>query len=419
MANKMTAYQLEQMCENAKSLGFRPDRLRLLDERLTAWSKSEDTPSIAVKVLRHGQVAFEGAYGILGPDKGPDSLTVDTIFPVCSITKPVVGALLLLMQEEGLVDLTHPVKQYLPEFTGDADGSIRIWHLLTHTSGMNDADLNAYFGHYVTDTLGLTLPKDEDSEEESTALCLKIREKMGLPFMEPGHAMRHATYNAVIYTAPPARKPQEVMSYCNTGYQMAMEIITRLSGRQIDEYAGEKLFAPLKMVDSHFVFPREKLPRFVTRGDQYVGSDWLNEHILDSESGSGGLKTTVTDITRFGQMILNQGTLDGVRVLSPASIREMTTNHNASLASVEFNGVMQDVSWGAWGFGWNLRGSKKDDTGILRSPRSFEHGGFGGTRVLCDPEGDVVVASFMVTKIDNYLNLSHINNIVIGAIDEA
>lgn len=416
MANKMTSDQMSQMCESAKTLGFRPERLMLLDRMLSEWVKNEMTPSIAVKVLRHGQTAFEGAYGVLGPDKEPDSLTVDTIYPLCSITKPVVGALLSIMQEEGLIDLNHPVRKYIPELTGDSDSLIRIWHLLTHTSGILDEDLNKHFNEYVTNILELPLPKDEDPEEAWDEINLKIREKMRLPYMELGQAMRHNTFMAVCLAAPPTHKPQKVMSYCNTGFQLAMDIITKVTGRRIDDYATEKLFGPLKMDDSYFIFPREKLSRFVTRGEGYDGYDWLNDGILNSESGSGGLKSTVHDMAQFGQMFLNHGMLNGARVLSSASIREILTDHNAKVSAAEYNGETFDSTWG---LGWNIKGSKKDDSGMLRSARSFEHGGFGGAKFLCDPDADIVAVYFAVSKTDSYSNAALFNNMVIGAIDEA
>jgi CubicO group peptidase (beta-lactamase class C family) len=131
MANKITSEQMNIMCGDAKRLGFSPERLLLLDRRLTEWSKSVMTPSIAVKILRHGESAFEAAYGRLSPDTEEDSLTADTIFPMCSPTKPVIGTLLCILQEEGLIDLNEPVKKYMHEFTGDKNGDVRIWHLLT------------------------------------------------------------------------------------------------------------------------------------------------------------------------------------------------------------------------------------------------------------------------------------------------
>ncbi|NLO40010.1 MAG: beta-lactamase family protein [Ruminiclostridium sp.] len=414
MANQVSRLQMQQMCNDAGKLGFRPERLLLLDQRLEEWSKNPMTPSIAVRVLRHGQEAFTGAYGIKGPDMASDSLTPDTIFPVCSLTKPVISTLLCIMQEEGLIDLFHKVRHYIPEFTGDKKPDIRIWHLLTHTSGIIDKDTNENTEAFITKTLGIALPKEDSCEEEWNEALLKVREKMGLPYMEPGRKMRHDTQLAVTLSIVPTHKPQEVMSYCNTGFHIAKEIIDRISKKPIDEFAAEKLFKPLKMQDSHFLFPQSKLPRYVTRSPEYLASDWLNKGILDSDSGPGGLKTTVLDMTRFGQMFLNKGSLEGVSVLSPASVREMTSDHNFHLADASYN---EETVASTWGLGWNLRGRKKDDSGILRSTGSFEHGGFGCCKLLCDPEADIVAAYFTVCRTDTYFMASNFNNIVLGAIN--
>jgi len=249
-----------------------------------------------------------------------------------------VGVLLSILQEEGLVDLNHPVRWYIPEFTGDANYSVRIWHLLTHTSGIIDDDFRKNFGEYLKKNIELPIPDEDAPDEAWYDIYIKIRELMGLPYMEPSKQMTHETYRTVCLASAPTHKPQKIMSYCNIGYQLAMDIINRVSGKRIDEFASEKLFDPLNMKDSHFILPKEKHSRFVTRGDEYIGSDWLNKGILDSESGSGGLKSTVNDLTRFGQMILNQGKLDGVRVLSSASIREIMSDYNAKLPPSEYDG---------------------------------------------------------------------------------
>jgi CubicO group peptidase (beta-lactamase class C family) len=202
------------------------------------------------------------------------------------------------------------------------------------------------------------------------------------------------------------------MSYCNSGFHIATEIMNRLSGKSIDDYATEKLFAPLNMKDSYFLFPMEKLSRYVTRGDAFIGSRWLNHGILQSESGPGGLKSTVDDMARFGQMYLNKGSLEGVHVLSPYSIRELTGAYkNKATDSAE--GVTQDS---ILGMGWNVKGRQYDDSGMLRSFGSYEHEGFGCCKLLVDPETDIVAAYFTVCRTDTYYMAANFNNMVIGAL---
>lgn len=414
MANTMSCDQMKQQCEQAKQLGFDPDRLMLLDQRLTEWSHTEYTPSIAVKILRHGQTAFVGAYGTSGPGKAPDSLTMDTIFPVCSITKPIISTLLAVMQEEGLIDFNDPVRKYLPELVNDKENRIRIWHILSHSSGFIDADLEQYCREYI-DNIQQELGLTGNDPETKKSVMLAIRKKLELPDLSSDDDLIGDTYFHIKMTATPTHLPQKIMSYCCFGYIMAGHILQKVSGRSIDDYAQEKLFGPLKMTDSHFLFPREKLPRYIQRDEKYDEGNWLNRLVLNCTSGSGGLKTTVNDITRFGQMYLNRGSLDGVRVLSCASIRELTSDYNYNLPEAEYNGEAFDSTWG---LGWNVLKGKKDDTGLLHSHRSFEHGGYGGTRLLCDPEADIAAAYFTVNYSERYWHIANFNNMVIAAIDD-
>lgn len=413
MANKASKDDTRRMCEEAGRLGLRPERLMLLDRRLHEWTQREnsDTPAIAVRVLRHGCLAFEGAYGPIGPGKEPDSLAADTIFPVCSITKPVVATLAAIMQEEGLIDLNENLRKYIPEFTGDEHSLVKIWHLLSHSSGLIEDDMWKSFGDYVKEKLGLALPGDGASSEAWDEFYAKIREKLGRPQGEGNWSTRRA----VMLSLPPAHEPQTHMSYNSFGYQLVLDIINQISRRPIDEYAAEKLFAPLGMKDTHFIFPREKRPRFVQRSPDFCGGDWLNEGILDSQSGGGGLKSTVGDMSRFGQMFLNMGTLEGTRVLSRASVRSMTTDHNPTIPPSVFHKEKFDSYWG---LGWNVLKGKKDCTGMLCYPGAYEHCGYGCCKLTVDPEADVVTAFFSVARQDTYECVPNFNNMVIGAIDD-
>ena len=349
---------MEKLYDTARQLGFNPEKIRLLDERLRHWSKAGKTPAIVARVLRHGKLAFENAYGPLTPDSAPDSLHADSIFPICSMTKPVIASLACIMQEEGLLDLNEPVKIHIPEINDFDEDPVRWWHFLTHTSG------------FIAD--------EYDNGGK------------------------------------PTHKPQTQMQYHSLGFNLIKDVIEKISGASIDEYARKKLFEPLGMNDSHFIIPDVKLGRYVRREAHFEGSEWLNNSILQSTSGGGGLKSTAADMCRFGQMFLEKGTLDGRRVLSKASIQCLLRNHNVGLPYTLYNGGTYDASWG---LGWSL-GSKKDDAGMLRSPLSFEHGGFGCVKLLCDPEYSIVAAFFTVSIKDDYPYAAHFNNMVLGALDD-
>lgn len=188
---------------------------------------------------------------------------------------------------------------------------------------------------------------------------------MGLPECDDIDEIDNRIDDIITYEMPLPRKPRKRMSYNSFGYNICKKIIEKVSGKSIDEYASEKLFNPHAMTDSHFVLPKEKWKRVLKRGDGCIGSDWLNtEQCFVNTSGGGGLKTTAADIMRFLEMIRQNGTLDGVRILSPASIRVMTANHNGDMPSI----------FDAWVMGWNYCGTKKDDAGMFRSSLCIDHG---------------------------------------------
>lgn len=135
--------------------------------------------------------------------------------------------------------------------------------------------------------------------------------------------------------------------------------------------------------------PEEKWDRILGRGEKCEGYPYINTpENYQSESGAGGLKTTVDDMTNLGLMLLNGGIFNGKRIMSRHSIREMTRNHNTDCL---YYGIK---SFAAWGLGWNVKAGKKDDAGLLRSDSSIDHSGFGGTKFVIDPEENITAAIF-------------------------
>ena len=181
------------------------------------------------------------------------------------------------------------------------------------------------------------------------------------------------------------------MFYCNYGCQILKWIVDEITKEPIDSFAQKRLFNPLNMIDTHWRVPENKYGRILGRGERCEGYPYINsKQYYQSESGSGGLKTTVCDITNFGRMILNKGEFDGNRVLSGRSVEEMTRNHNGD---VNFEKKAENI-YAAWGLGWNIRCEKKDDTGLLRSANCIDHGGWAGTKFVVDPDFDLTAAIF-------------------------
>jgi len=377
----------EYALNNAAMLGLRAQRLAILEDLLQKFIAKDERQAIVIRVTRGGAVVFEGAYGT---NTKPYGVKPDLIFPVASITKPIVGALLLILQEDGLVDLADPVSRYLPEFDGGGREKICPWHFLTHSSGLKDDEIWNAAREYVKTELGMAEPGDDAPQEEWENYHKQIQAKMGLnPDGGDNDRLNDAHY-IISLKQPLAHAPRSRMSYCNYGYQKLKEIVDAVTGEPIDVFAQRKLFSPLGMKDTYWKVPAEKWDRILGRTDDCEGAPWINtEHNYQSESGSGGLKTTAGDITNFGRMILGNGLFEGQRILSRRSVEEMTRNHNEGVPMEE-----EDASFAAWGLGLNIRMDKKDDSGLLRSEFCLDHGGWAGTKVIIDPEEDITAAIF-------------------------
>lgn len=155
----------------------------------------------------------------------------------------------------------------------------------------------------------------------------------------------------------------------------------------INEYSRKVLFEPLGMKDSFYSLPEDRFFRVAGRNERCLEHAWLNtEDHYKWPGAMGGLKTTVIDMCRFGDMFIAGGTLNGVRVLSPVSVREMCRDHNCQLSAKN--------PMDSWGLGINIRSLKKDDAGVLRSERSLEHGGMCGHKFLADPEYGITISIF-------------------------
>jgi len=379
----------------ADALKINIERLNYLDSMLNKWVEDEVKERFVTKIMRYGVPIFEGAYGDLGRDGKP--LLMDTIYPVASNTKPIIAALLLILQEDGLVDLTDPVSQYLGDYVGDGREKIAIWHFLTHSSGINDEDFRPFVQNYVREKFNLEI-RDDMNHEQWLEMMLDVHKRMALPTEKNDNDAAFAAFHKIKALMPLTREPRSHMFYCNFGYQKCKEIITTITEESIDSYASRKLFQPLGMIDSHFVLPEQKWDRVVGRSEQASGYSWLTSpECFVSESGAGGLKTTAVDILKFAEMIRNDGIHEGKRVMSKFSVREMKTNHNKDL--------VHNHAWNAWTMGFNIKSNKKDDAGDLRPSTALDHGGFGGVKFHIDSEQGLTYANYAVDIADKGYNI--------------
>jgi len=362
-----------------KSLKIHLPQLERVDARLDMFLEEDQRQFIIVRAHRYGVPIYEYCGGVSTNDYG---IKQDTISCVFSITKPVVAALTMKLLEDGLWDIYEPVGNYIDSFKGEGRDGICIWHLLTHTSGITDDGFAQHQLDFIEKEYGLTLPENA-SVEECRALEEQVREKMGID-KDTGY---FGSCEVFLRSFKPEKEPGQLMSYNSLGYAYLGKLISRLSGMSIEDYGREALFDPLGMKDTHFILPKEKWPRVAGRNDKCTDYDYMNsERCFNNDNGGGGMKSTVIDMCRFGDMLLGGGTIDGARVLSPASVREMGIDHNYRLTATN--------PWDSWGLGFNVRSAKKDDAGVLRSAHSLEHGGWGGHKFMADPERGVTITMF-------------------------
>ncbi len=382
----ISSFELEELRVNGS-------RFAVLDKLIDRLIEEKNKQFIIVRAHRYGMPIYEYS---AGTNTKAVALTQESITPVFSCTKPITAVLILKLQEDGLLDVTDSVYSYLPWLGKDKEG-ILVWHLLTHTSGIIDDDFFKFRGEYIEKELGLKSPDDEAPDEEWDEFHKKVKEKMGLS----EDCRREDVDHYLLEKFKTNKAPHEMMSYGMTAFNLLGDIITAVTGKGIDDYALEVLFEPLGMMNSHFIVPESKYDNVIGRGEGTTGYPWINSpSCMNNTAAQNGLKTTVSDLCRFCDMVLANGEYDGKYFLSPASIREMSENHNFDLNSV----------WDSWGLGWNLRGKKKDDAGILRSGVSLEHGGWAGSKMICDPAYHLSAAIF--TGEWNPPTKSSLNNII-------
>lgn len=341
-----------QAFEKAASLsqqGFDPARMARIDNIINKSIRDGEIPGAVALILRKGKIVLYNKYGYadIGTKK---KMELDAIFRIASMTKPITVAGVMILYERGYFLLNDPVSEILPEFKNprilvDADSlgnviktvpaknEIRIIDLLTHTSGLSypfmPGDLQKVY-------------KKNGIIDAVTAGDFELKDQMkklaALPLLfEPGSKYQYGLNMDVL------------------GY-----LIEKVSGKSLQQFFQDEIFNPLKMVNSGFYVPQNKSERLVTlyswvEGKGLVVSKGDESGItLDNPkfpvegakkyySGGGGLTSTVNDYGRFVQMLLNNGELDGARLLSRKTVElirsRRTDNNNDGVPDAGIGGI--------------------------------------------------------------------------------
>jgi uncharacterized protein YbbC (DUF1343 family)/CubicO group peptidase (beta-lactamase class C family) len=312
-----------------------------------------ELPGAVVLVGREDAVLYHGAFGYRAVLPAREPMTEDTIFDLASLTK-VVATTTSVMQlvEQGRLRLSDPVSQFIADFGRYGKRGITISHLLTHTSGLRP-DL-----------------------------------ELDVEFSGAAEAIHRATEEV------PIAQPGERFIYSDINFFLLGDIVERVSGERLDRYAARHVFEPLGMKETMFLPPEALRPRIAPteRCDALAwpcsrpDAPFLRGIVHDPTSrrmggvaGHAGLFSTAADLSRFCRMLLGEGRLGASRVLSPATVRRMTSA--ATPAS------MRDVR----GLGWDIDSMYSANRGELFPIGSFGHTGFTGTSLWIDPTSNSYV----------------------------
>jgi len=349
---------------SAAEAGMDPDRVARIRERGAEWVRDGVTPSLVLLAARRGVVFLHEPFGTLAQNGAP--VQRDTLFPIASMTKSMTATAIMMLVEEGKVGLGRSVQDYIPEFQGKGKEDVLLWHLLTHTSGLRWEDVEFY-----ATTTGATVqtPPPEPTEFKPTSRFLHQR-----------------------YGAPLWKRPGEEMSYCTFNYVVLGEIVRRGSGIHGADFMDQRIFAPLGMADTTAHYPGDDSPRLAT-----LPADAPLRVLFPSPAlppglparGDAGVVSTALDLAVFGQACLNGGRYGDVRLLSPATIQQMTRNQIPGISVNWFGQFHREASWG---YGWQVTCDEKWSyfDGSLRPAESFGHGGATGTFYWIDPQNEVV-----------------------------
>jgi CubicO group peptidase (beta-lactamase class C family) len=364
--------------------GFSAAGLAALDAKMKSAVDNREVSGIVTLLARRGQVAAFNVHGVQAFETGTP-MTADTLFRIYSMTKPITGVAMMQLYEQGRWQLDDPVTKFVPELANlkvhkgigangqtvlaDAARPATMRELLTHTAG---------FGY------GLSAGNAVDN-------LFRADPPLAKPSMQ-----------AMIDTVaklPLVASPGERWSY-SIATDIQGLIVERLSGEKFGDYLRKHILAPLGMAETRFFLTeqdRSRLPavyqwdrdarKLVVLPDEEGRGFFDSSHV---ESGGGGLISTMHDYARFCQMLVNNGVLDGKRILKPESLALMTQNHIGDLRI--FSDGNRPTTTGQPGIGFGLDFAVVTDPAAANSkqaPGSYYWFGVAGTWFWVDPKNEL------------------------------
>jgi CubicO group peptidase (beta-lactamase class C family) len=390
-----------------EEVGLSSQRLAMITEVLKADVASKKIPGAVLLIARHGKLAYLESVGKVDPatDK---PMTVDGIFRVYSMSKPITTVAAMMLVEDGKLNLENPVAMYLPEFAKmmvgvekpDAGGTptlelvparrpMSVYDLMRHTSGITYGFFGSGLVKKAYDEARL-LQDDQSSAEFSQRVA-----KLPLSY-QPGTTWDYGHSTDILG-----------------------RVVEVISGKSLFQFEKQRLHDPLGMSDtSFFVADPLKHARIAEpfADNRNIGrnSEFSNPRIAQKfESGGGGLVSTASDYSRFLQMLLNGGSLDGKRYLAPRTVQLMTSEHAGASSGIA-PGMLVNTGYG-FGLGFAVRRST-GEAPVPADPGEYNWSGAGGTTMWVNPKADLLVVFMVQTTKQNLRYRSLLRNMIYAAV---
>lgn len=369
-----TSLTTELPTAKPEKVGLSTERLKRINTLVQRFMEAHRISGAITLVARKGRIAHFEAQGVMDVEtKKP--MQKDTLFAMASTTKPVTGVAILMLIEEGKIQLTDPVSKFIPEFKSmkvavqkegsaeielvSAEREITIRDLMTHTSGLASGGPGAS-----------RIPPElrfPSSPEATLANYIPRLATIPLDF-QPGTRWRYSGL---------------------AGIDVLARIVEVASGQSFDVFLRQRIFDPLGMKDTFFVVPDDQRERLATiyqsDGQKLTKSTFTLNFPKGYFCGAGGLVSTTEDFYRFGQMLCNKGQFHGKRLLGPRAVELMSSNHVGDM----FPGNLGRPK----GMGFGLTVEVVVDSvqaGVFRANGSFGWDGAFGTHFWVDPKNELV-----------------------------
>jgi serine-type D-Ala-D-Ala carboxypeptidase len=338
------------LCGESQAADVDAAKLAEIDIAVEAAVKRGDCPGAVVVVVHDDKVAYRKAFGKRAVKPDEAAMTPDTVFDMASLTKPVAtGTSVMLLIQQGKLKPSDLVSKHWPKFAAGGKEKVTVEHLLLHTSGLTADNAVADYA-------------DGKAKAFEKIAALKLEAPAGTRF-----------------------------KYSDVGFIVLGELVERLGGMPVDQFAKKHVFEPLKMTDTTFTPPEALKKRIAPTGPR-AGKIILGEvhdprsFAMGGVAGHAGLFSTADDLARYCRMLLRDGELDGVRILDAKTVKLFTEPH---AVPVETKGA---ESKGARSYGWDVDTSYSAPRGeLFKKGEGYGHTGFTGTSVWLDPDTKTAV----------------------------